>query len=90
MRRADRIMAQQEAIRRSGMTNMFDRNTVQRIAHECDFHELVVFIEESDGGEYTDMAEKAVAYFDDGDDLPDGITVPEEEVELTETLTRRM
>lgn len=34
------------AIRETGLTNMFDTRTVQRIAHEMDFFELVVFLEE--------------------------------------------
>ncbi len=34
------------AIRDTGLTNMFDTNTVQRLAYERDFYELVVFIEE--------------------------------------------
>lgn len=33
-------------IRKSGLTNMFDTITVQRIANEMHFYELVVFIEE--------------------------------------------
>ena len=34
------------AIRASGLTNMFDTRTVQRIAHDMDFFELVLFLEE--------------------------------------------
>ncbi len=34
------------AIRRTGLTNMFDTLAVQRIAHEMSFFELVVFLEE--------------------------------------------
>lgn len=33
-------------IRNTGLTNMFDVNTVQRMAHEMNFFELVVFLEE--------------------------------------------
>lgn len=33
-------------IRATGLTNMFDINTVQRIANDMHFYELVVFIEE--------------------------------------------
>ena len=33
-------------IRDSGITNMFDINTVQRLAYERDFHNLVMYIEE--------------------------------------------
>lgn len=34
------------AIRDSGRTNMLDAFTVQRIANELEFYELVIFIEE--------------------------------------------
>lgn len=34
------------AIRKTGLTNMFDTLAVQRIAHERNFFELVIFIEE--------------------------------------------
>ena len=34
------------AIRDTGLTNMFDTRTVQRMAHEMNFFELVVFLEE--------------------------------------------
>ena len=40
------IREQIMAIRDSGLTNMFDVNTVQRLAYERDFHDLVIFIEE--------------------------------------------
>ncbi len=33
-------------IRKTGLTNMFDTLAVQRIAHEMNFFELVVFLEE--------------------------------------------
>lgn len=35
------------AIRETGLTNMFDIHTVQRIADEMLFFELVIFIEEN-------------------------------------------
>ena len=34
------------AVRDTGQTNMFDTRTVQRIGHEMNFFELVVFLEE--------------------------------------------
>ncbi len=34
------------AIRKTGLTNMFDTLAVQRIAYEKSFFELVIFIEE--------------------------------------------
>ena len=42
----DKIREQILAIRKTGRTNMFDSITVQRIAYELQFYELVVFIEE--------------------------------------------
>ena len=44
-----KIIAQYEAIRRSGQTNMFDKNMVQRIASENNFYALVTAIEEDYG-----------------------------------------
>ncbi len=35
------------AVRDTGLTNMFDTRTVQHIAHEMDFLELVTFLEEN-------------------------------------------
>ncbi|MGG6831951.1 UNVERIFIED_CONTAM: DUF5049 domain-containing protein [Streptococcus canis] len=35
------------AIRKTGLTNMFDVRAVQRIAYERDFYELVDFLEEN-------------------------------------------
>lgn len=54
-----KVMQQQEAIRESGMINMFDVNGVQKIASDMGSAELVVFIEEHDANEYIDMAEQA-------------------------------
>ncbi len=34
------------AIRDSGLTNMFDLNTVQRLANERDYFDLVLYIED--------------------------------------------
>lgn len=34
------------AIRDTGLTNMFDTNTVQRLAYERGYFELVMFLEE--------------------------------------------
>lgn len=34
------------AIRKTGLTNMFDIYTVQRIANDMGFYELVLFLEE--------------------------------------------
>jgi len=42
-----KIKEQILAIRDTGLTNMFDAATVQRIAYDMDFHELVVYLEEN-------------------------------------------
>lgn len=42
----EKVKEQILTIRDSGLTNMFDVNTVQRLAFERDFYELVNFIEE--------------------------------------------
>ena len=46
MAMTDKVFRQIMQIRDSGETNMFDTNTVQRLAFERDFYELVVYIEE--------------------------------------------
>ena len=42
-----KIKEQILAIRDTGLTNMFDVATVQRIAHDKGFYELVVYLEEN-------------------------------------------
>ena len=42
-----KIKEQILAIRDTGLTNMFDVATVQRIAYDMDFHELVAYLEEN-------------------------------------------
>jgi hypothetical protein len=42
----NKVRKQIFVIRNTGLTNMFDVNTVQRMAHEMNFFELVVFLEE--------------------------------------------
>lgn len=42
----DKVKEQILTVRDTGLTNMFDLRTVQRIAYEMDFYELVTFIEE--------------------------------------------
>ena len=46
---SDKVKEQILAIRDTGLTNMFDVNTVQRLAYERGFHELVCFLEEHRG-----------------------------------------
>ena len=41
-----KIKEQILAIRDTGLTNMFDVATVQRIAYDMGFHELVVYLED--------------------------------------------
>ena len=43
----EKIKEQIIAIRDTGLTNMFDTNTVHRLAYERNFYELVVLIEEN-------------------------------------------
>lgn len=42
----EEIREQIMAIRDSGLTNMFDLNTVQRLANERDYFDLVLYIED--------------------------------------------
>ena len=42
----DKVKEQILAIRKTGLTNMFDVKAVQKIAFEMDFYELVDFLEE--------------------------------------------
>ncbi len=46
----DTIREQMLAIRATGLTNMFDVNTVQRLAFERDYFELVCYIDEDRAG----------------------------------------
>lgn len=41
------ILGQLQAIRDSGVVNMFDYRAVQRIAFERNYHELVLYIEDN-------------------------------------------
>jgi hypothetical protein len=43
----DKVCKQILAIRDTGLTNMFDVSTVQRIANDMGFYELVVYLEEN-------------------------------------------
>lgn len=58
------MLAQIEAIRRSGKTNMLDQSTVQRIAYECEYYALVNFIEDADNAAYMDAIQRASSEFD--------------------------
>ena len=42
----DRVFRQLMEIRDSGLTNMFDTNTVQRLAYDREMYELVTYVEE--------------------------------------------
>lgn len=64
---------QYEAIRKSGQTNMLDRNMVQKIAYESGFYALVIMIEEWTESEYVEQAETAVSIYEEvpQEKLPD-------------------
>ena len=49
----EKVKEQILAIRDTGLTNMFDVNTVQRLAYEKDFYELVLYLETSTSWFYT-------------------------------------
>ena len=42
----EKVKEQILAIRDTGLTNMFDINTVQRLAYRRDFYELVLYLED--------------------------------------------
>ena len=44
---SDKVREQILAIRATGLTNMFDTIAVQRMAHDMNFYELVIFIEDN-------------------------------------------
>ena len=63
MKMTEKIKSDLLYVRSTGLTNMFDRNAVQRIAHEFGFSELEQFVREN---------QKAYAHFIlTGEDLPD-------------------
>jgi hypothetical protein len=43
----DKIREQIMAVRASGAANMLDTTAVQRTAHDAEYYELVIFIEEN-------------------------------------------
>lgn len=53
----DKVLQQQEAIRRSGAINMFDKNGVKQIAEDMGADELAEFIENASAEEYIEMAD---------------------------------
>jgi len=55
----DKVLQQQEAIRQSGIVNMFDKNRVKEIAEDVGSDELAEFIENADAEEYIEMAQEA-------------------------------
>ena len=44
---SDQIKEQILKVRDTGLTNMFDTIAVQRMAHDMNFYELVIFIEDN-------------------------------------------
>lgn len=67
-KREEKVIAQYEAVRQSGLTNMFNKNAVQRIAYNNDFFELVNAIEE----DYTAILENYSEWMEliDDEDIP--------------------
>lgn len=61
----EKLLRQQEAIRRSGAINMFDKSGVASIARDMGFDELAEFIDSSDASSYFDLAEEARVYGDE-------------------------
>lgn len=59
----DKVLQQQEAIRSSGMINMFDKEGVKQIAEDMGSDELVDFIENASADEYMDMANESVRQY---------------------------
>lgn len=57
----EKVLQQQEAIRRSGQINMFDMNGVRRIAEDMGANELAQFIEEATTEQYISMAEESAS-----------------------------
>ncbi|EGQ44146.1 MAG: hypothetical protein J07AB43_02050 [Candidatus Nanosalina sp. J07AB43] len=55
----EEVLHQQEAIRRSGMINMFDMRGVKQIAEDMGYDELAEFIEKSSANVYIEMAKQA-------------------------------
>lgn len=55
----DKVLQQQEAIRRSGAINMFDKNGVKRMAEDMGADELAEFIDNASSKEYIEMADTA-------------------------------
>ena len=55
----DKVKQQYEAIRSSGMTNMFDVSAVQDIAIQMGSDELAEYIEFSDADGFFEMAQEA-------------------------------
>lgn len=56
------------AIRDTGLTNMFDKNMVQRLAYDREMYELVMFLE--------DEPKEYVKFIMYGDNLPTTTTPP--------------
>lgn len=59
----EKVKEQILAIRDTGLTNMFDVNTVQRLAYERDFYELVLYLEDH-RSEYVKFIMSGEAYVD--------------------------
>jgi hypothetical protein len=57
------VLEQQEAIRETGLINMFDKRGVKNHADDMGFYELVRFIEDASADEYIEMATESVEQY---------------------------
>ena len=55
----EKVLQQQEAVRESGMTNMFNMQKVKDIAEQMGCDELAEFIDNNDSDAYVDMARES-------------------------------
>lgn len=60
---SDKVLRQQEAVRDSGLVNMFDKQGVRDAADQMGFDELVAVLDDVDGGEYIALAEASAAEY---------------------------
>jgi hypothetical protein len=74
----DATLEELEAIRRSGKTNMLDREVVGNIATEVGFHNLAAFVDAVGMATYTDALRMAPQKFGNEDinkSVPDKVTI---------------
>ena len=54
----ENVITQLAGVRETGATNMMDKSGVQSVADQCDFHELVVFIEDASNVQYMEALQE--------------------------------